>query len=147
MKWEIHNKYITPREIYMLREKLEHPIMRYLLALHESGYERAEKHIYISETIISFIISEKYDAGNDDIFHYASGEFTYMLIHGYIGHKLTGCLDESIGFPIDKQSYEVEWDIYAGRFFDTLISLMPRFIAIIEQRASIVEHQLYEDSF
>lgn len=112
---------ITKREKVLLYMLLEFDIHRYLLAntnTRMDGFEKADRHINIAKTLFSYIFIKQYNERND--------WQTMMKIHDCLAEILTDQLDEAIGFPIDKASYEIDYDEYGKRFFNFIIDNMDK---------------------
>ena len=112
---------ITKREKILLYILLEFDIHRYLLAntykRHDPS-EKAEKHMKISSVLFSYIFAREYnELKNWQIM---------MKIHDCLAEILTNRLDEVIGFPIDKESCEIDYHEFGKRFFNVIIENMDK---------------------
>ena len=104
----------TKREKFLLCQVIEHDVYRYLMSNtygREDGCEKAERHINISSSIVSFILCEKYsERKHTEIM---------MEVHDYLAEILTDRMDEVIGFPIyDKRP---DYDELVIRFMNVIL--------------------------
>lgn len=104
----------TKREKFLLCQIIEHDVYRYLMSNtygREDGNEKAERHINISSSIVSFILCEKYsERKHTEIM---------MEVHDYLAEILTDRMDEVIGFPIyDKRP---DYDELVIRFMNVIL--------------------------
>lgn len=117
---------ITKRERFLLFQLLEHEIHRYLLSCtfdRQDPCERAERHINISNILVSFVNARKYNQIKD---HEASNE-----VHDYLAEILTDRMDEAIGFPIDRRPYE--YNEYVNKFFCVIMEHIDQIKKTVEQ--------------
>ena len=110
---------MTKREKLLLYILLEFDIHRYLLAntyKRHDPVEKADKHMEISGIIFSYIFAREYNELKDWP--------VMMEIHNYLAEILTNRLDEVIGFPIDKESREIDYHEFGKRFFNVIVENM-----------------------
>lgn len=117
---------VTKRERFLLFQLLEHEIHRYLLSCtfdRQDPCERAERHINISNTLVSFINARKFNQIKD---HETAHE-----IHDYLAEILTDRMDEVIGFPIDSRPYNYDELVY--KFFNVIIEHINEIQSIVKE--------------
>ena len=110
---------VTKREKVLLYILLEFDIHRYLLAnthKRQDPVEKADRHMEISGIIFSYIFAREYNELKD--------WQVMMQIHNYLAEILTNRLDEVIGFPIDKESCEIDYHEFGKRFFNVIVENM-----------------------
>lgn len=110
---------MTKREKVLLYSILKFDIIRYLLSNTHGRHdpvEKADRHMEISGIIFSYIFAREYNELKDWPI--------MMKIHDYLAEILTDKLDEAIGFPIYKESHEIDYDEYAKRFFNFIVENM-----------------------
>ena len=110
---------MTKREKVLLYILLEFAIHRYLLANTHKRHdpvEKAEEHMKIASIIFSYIFAREYNELKD--------WQVMMQIHDYLAEILTDRLDEVIGFPIDKESCEIDYHEFGKRFFNVIVENM-----------------------
>lgn len=116
----------TKREKFLLFQALDFDIHRYLMSCtfgREDGNEKAERHLNISQALVSFILLKKYN----EIKH-----FEVMLeVHDYLAEILTDRLDEVIDFPIDRRIYN--YDEYVNKFFNVIIDNINEIEKIVKE--------------
>lgn len=116
----------TKREKFLLFQALDFDIQRYLMSCtfgREDGNEKAERHLIISQALVSFILLKKYN----EIKH-----FEVMLeVHDYLAEILTDRLDEVIDFPIDRRIYN--YDEYVNKFFNVIIDNINEIEKIVKE--------------
>ena len=116
---------MTTKERFLLKKLLSFDVSRYLMAnscQRLDGVEKAERHIKIATTIYEYIKCKMLLDGN-----FAE----MMIIHDFIGEKLTDRMDEVIGFPINEELYGSDYDELHRKFIRTIFSLMPEMIKLI----------------
>lgn len=119
---------ITKREKVLLYILLEFDIHRYLLSNTYNRHdpiEKAERHMQISSVIFSYIFAREYNELKDwEIM---------MQIHDCLAEILTNRLDEVIGFPIDKESCEIDYHEFGKRFFNVIVENMDKIKEYIKE--------------
>ena len=116
---------LTKREKFMLFQALNYEIHRYFLSCtfgREDSNEKAERHINISNIILSFINAKPYNIKE----HEAS-----MEIHDYLAEILTDRMDEVIGFPLDRRPYD--YDELVNKFFNVIIDHIDNIERIVKE--------------
>jgi hypothetical protein len=119
---------ITKREKVLLYILLEFDIHRYLLANTYNRHdpvEKAEEHMKIASIIFSYIFAREYNEHKD--------WQIMMIIHDCLAEILTNRLDEVIGFPIDKESCEIDYHEFGKRFFNVIIKNIDKIKERIEE--------------
>lgn len=107
---------VTKRERNLLWYILRPHIYLYLMSIsfgRKDGSQRADQHIAMSEIIVNFILC---------------GDFGWrfmLVVHDTMAHLLTDRLDEKIGFPFDRTLRGNEFDVYAEKFFSSLMEIIP----------------------
>lgn len=112
---------LTKRETWLLKDMLSFDITRYLMANScqrlDSG-EKADRHISMSKILCRFILAGVVKMPNE-IEIGTTG--AWNEVHDYLADILTDRMDEVIGFPIYKELYGSDYDIFEERFFQTII--------------------------
>ena len=118
--------FLTDREVFLLRKMLEFDITRYLLVNmtgRYDGWERAERHKKICETICKFLLCR-------------SEQLPVYKVHEY-STKLTSFMDEKIELPIDRVFDSIECEVLAERFFNEVIKMLPEIYNLIKNDSTI----------
>jgi len=105
------------KNLHLLWMLMEFPIIRYLLSNTRgrlNGMEKAEQHINLCAIFIASYKQCSIDKARTDE--------DWIKIHEAT-QKLTGYLDTEIGFPVNEESCEIDYDKLAKKFFKRFIAL------------------------
>ncbi len=108
---------LKAQNYHLLWLLMEYVIHRYLLSNTHgrlNGTEKAEAHLKLSAIFIAY----KYRCSIDR----AESHEYLMTVHDAT-QELTGQLDKEIGFPIKDASCDIDYDMFAGRFFSRFVQL------------------------
>lgn len=106
---------LSKREEFLLWKLLEFGIHRYILCIsrRNSGAERAEIHLKMSETILETLQVKTYNGRDFN---------KKKKVHDIIAQELTDNLDKTIDMDLDFGA-ELDYDILADRFFRKLLKI------------------------